>query len=371
MSDLNDDLDPDFEGFLSDVRGTFEPRRAASDFDEVVARAHRAAPEAVGAAMVAEAASLAKVVPLGRGRDAAPPADAELDAFLADVQAVGEAAVTERRLAGIPSFRLPAPARRWGRWIAGMAAAAAGVMLAYGAGSSIAARRGEERASAAVMSRALDASRGALGRAEAVEAERAAIDRAEAERAAAAKAAAASDAGPLVPAAEVDASAATAGGSDMSDATDPKRRRATPRRPPREAEEPVDEAGVDPLAALDAAAQQRWRSGDLAGAEALFREIIRRDGGGRYTQLAYGDLFVLARQRGDAAAELTLWREYLGRYPRGPHADDASAGICRRADADDAPACWRRYLETMPKGAYRRQAERVVEAADGDEGGAP
>ncbi len=116
-------------------------------------------------------------------------------------------------------------------------------------------------------------------------------------------------------------------------------------------------ASADELAALDRAAQEAWRRGDLKTAAKSFRTLIRRDRGGRWTQLAYGDLFTLTRQRGDRRAELSLWREYLRKHPKGPHADDAQAGICRRTVTKKRHTCWKKYLKARPDGAYRQQAE--------------
>src|SRR5690606_2792537 len=107
-------------------------------------------------------------------------------------------------------------------------------------------------------------------------------------------------------------------------------------------------------------AEARWQAGDLAGAEALYREIIAVGRGGRAADLAYGDLFSLVRQRHGGEAEVALWREYLQVFPRGRYADDARAGLCRRADAGARADCWRRYLEDLPQGVRRRQAARAL-----------
>lgn len=134
------------------------------------------------------------------------------------------------------------------------------------------------------------------------------------------------------------------------------RRVARPRR-----DAPVAVRAPDPprppaptLAALEASAEQRWRAGDLAGAEQALRRIVARDRGGR-AELAYADLFALARQRGGRRAELALWREYLGRFARGRFADDARAGICR---VEGSTACWAAYLREHPRGSHRDEATR-------------
>jgi hypothetical protein len=114
------------------------------------------------------------------------------------------------------------------------------------------------------------------------------------------------------------------------------------------------------LQQLDAEAQRRWHAGDLAGAEALFLEIVDKGGRTSYAELAFGDLFTLASQAGDARREQQRWKRYLARFPRGRFADDVRAWQCRRATAGDAVACWDRYLEDWPNGTYRAEARRAT-----------
>ena len=80
----------------------------------------------------------------------------------------------------------------------------------------------------------------------------------------------------------------------------------------------------------------------------------------RAADLSYGDLFTLARQRSGPAQEQALWREYLAAFPRGRYADDARAGLCRRAEPDERAACWQQYLTDFPAGVHRPQAERAL-----------
>jgi len=127
-----------------------------------------------------------------------------------------------------------------------------------------------------------------------------------------------------------------------------------PQRPAKSRSKP------DPLAELDTQAQAKWRAGDLAGAEGLLRKVIEKGHRGRRVQLAYGDLFTLVRQLHPGAGEEQLWREYLRAFPHGTHADDARAGLCRRATDDVAASCWRDYLKNHPRGAHRRQAQTLV-----------
>ena len=120
------------------------------------------------------------------------------------------------------------------------------------------------------------------------------------------------------------------------------------------------------LRALDAEAQALWRAGDLDGAQAVFEQIVGKGGKSSLADVAYGDLLTLARQRGDHAREAELWRAYLRRFPKGRHADDASAGLCRRAQGDAAATCWQSYVDDFPKGTHRVTANKVLAAAKGD-----
>ena len=116
---------------------------------------------------------------------------------------------------------------------------------------------------------------------------------------------------------------------------------------------------TEKLAALDADAHAAWKSGDFAQAEAKFEALIELAGATRLADLAYGDLFTLARRRGDATREVALWKRYLARFADGRFADDARAGLCRR-DAATPQACWSAYLIDFPKGSYRAQAQRAI-----------
>jgi hypothetical protein len=122
---------------------------------------------------------------------------------------------------------------------------------------------------------------------------------------------------------------------------------------------------VPTLDDLDAAANERWAAGDLAGAEALLRKLIARAGRSTRAELAYGDLFAIARQRGGASAQAVVWREYLRRFPKGRYADDAQGGLCRLASSDERTACWNGYLAMHPRGAHAREARRHAENGDG------
>lgn len=114
---------------------------------------------------------------------------------------------------------------------------------------------------------------------------------------------------------------------------------------------------------LEARAQAAWQAGDLSGAEKLLREVIRRSKKGMRVELAYGDLFAIARQRGGASAQIAIWREYLRRSPNGRFADDVRAGLCRHAPDDDAAACWADYLREHPRGAHVQEARQRGEGS--------
>lgn len=116
---------------------------------------------------------------------------------------------------------------------------------------------------------------------------------------------------------------------------------------------------------LDAKAQRQLAAGDPEAAAATLREIVRHGGSTSLAQLAYGDLFTLAHQRGDARAQRALWRSYLRKFPRGRFADDARAGLCRHAPASERASCWAAYLEDFPRGAYRDQAARSNAEGEG------
>lgn len=124
------------------------------------------------------------------------------------------------------------------------------------------------------------------------------------------------------------------------------RRRAAPTEPPKPT--------------LEDEAQQLWERGELAAAELKLREVVRIAGDSRRADLAYGDLFVLARQMLGADGQASVWREYLERFPRGRFAEDIRGSLCRRATGDERTACWRAYLTHHPDGMLREQATAAV-----------
>ena len=354
--------EPELAGFLAEVSAECEQLATQAhplpDFGEVLRRARTLDPSAVSDEMLDEAAKLAPVVPIAGLRSVPEEAaDEGLRGFLDEVRSHNEGLVDERRLAGIPPLVRPARAgkRRWALALVGVAAALALALL--GPELMTPSSRGATPTSSAAMMQ------GIVERVEHVVAlevtdGRALVDggrgapaaQRELVRQGTADADEDGSSALLVQPegeAEGEAEAAEAKGEEPSE---PRARRAAPSAEALDAE----------LRALDEEAQAAWRLGDLKGAEKGFRRIIRRAPRGRWAQLAYGDLFNLVRQGGDPEAELALWREYLRRYPKGPHADDAHAGTCRRSATSDRGQCWRAYLEVRPRGAYRQQAEAAL-----------
>ena len=341
------------DGFVGDAREAVhaEADRGGRkrDFAAMIARAHTLDPANVSRAAVAEAAQFAPVVALPRRRVVPVPAS--------EVMAVE-----------VP----PASPRRW------LMAAAAGLLLAGAfAGAATQARRHENAAtataaplvapqpappSATAPGTPAESSRGHVvmgmsGKtddsepAPAGEATPQALDASEAS---------------LAPpdTSEAAASAESAHGhveKDMSERTagaEPALRGEAPRSRPRRPEARPVEATTEEAAwvALDRAAREAWRRGDTEEARALLSALVRSDAAAATIELAYGDLFVLARQAGDRPALARLWQRYLARFPRGLYAEDARVGLCRRASGAEAGDCWDMYLQTWPEGAYAGEA---------------
>lgn len=341
----------DLDAFLADVAADLavdvaeEQDRLTPDFAAVVeeARARGQSPGEV---------DLAALDP-GADANVGPHAvDADLDALLGDARRAIDADRAARALLAIPPVPLPAPRRR-GAWLGALLAIAAAVLVVVGLRPLLGERRG---AAHGPHTQAEWRDRPGEGSVRAAE-----------------------PASPPAPApaparhvpsdmSEGDAASTTAAPADAPaeahDAFDAKPPPAdTPAAAPASEAAPAAPASrprpaVDPIAALEADAEARWREGDLAGASERLREVIRRAKSPRRIDLAYGDLFTITRQLEGRDAEAALWVEYLARLPRGRYADDARAGLCRRAD--DPAACWRRYLDEFPRGAHRDEAERAA-----------
>lgn len=112
------------------------------------------------------------------------------------------------------------------------------------------------------------------------------------------------------------------------------------------------------LAELDAQAYALLRAGQHEQAARQFRTIVKIGGRSEYAELAFGELFALARRDGSSDELDELWSAYLKRFPRGRYADAARAGLCRRTAEPNKAACWTDYLLEHPRGAARSEALR-------------
>lgn len=330
-----------------------ERTRVVPDFAAVVALAHARAPERVPSEWVVEAEMLAPVVDLRvRDSEALLP-EHELDALLGEARELAEHDVAARRLEPIPSFVPPvgiAPRRR----------ARSGLALLSFATLAAAALIGLALALPSLLDRFVDAARSEATNKNQAEFQ----ERGEGP-----------DAAEFVPPRMERSESSAAHGEaiavpEASPSPELEPQLPAPRARPKasDAKAPASTSVLAPegpslderVAALDDEAQRRWAAGELEAAEEAFRAIIKLAGKGRHADLAYGDLFTLTHQRKDDAAELALWREYLGRFPKGRFADDARAGVCRRGPEDEREACWQAYLTDFPSGVHRRSAERAL-----------
>jgi hypothetical protein len=333
-------MDEGLRGWLDDallgLDASEDPAGAVQpQFAEVVARAHTIDPDVITEDHVDEARALAPVVPLGAAVVADPGPDAALAGFLDDVRADADAATQHRGLAAIPS---PPPARRRPPRITMVAAAVAAVLvLGVGIAGAFSALRND------TTQPAMQAEHEALPPAPSL-------------------AVPPNDSVPEpvpapVPDPKPEPQTDTTPAPDPSPTTDtPKPRSQKPSATPTPSLE-------DRLRALDERAQAHWKAGELAEAEKLFREIIRIGKRGHYVQLAYGDLFNLARDW-DPKRRQKLWNQYLRSFPKGRHADDARGGLCRLAPDAEQARCWERYLKDMPDGSYRHTAVRALEKGE-------
>ena len=107
-------------------------------------------------------------------------------------------------------------------------------------------------------------------------------------------------------------------------------------------------------------ANNLWKRGDLAGATHRFEQIARAGRRTMLGELAWGDLFAIDRNIGDASRMIRRWKAYLRRFPRGRFADDARAGLCRVST--HGKACRDADLRDFAAGFYRHEAEQ---ASDG------
>jgi len=364
MSELGPEEEKELSQVFAEVSaetGRMASQRAPlPDFGEVLRRARALDPTAVSAEMLDEGADLAAVVPLGRRRDALETSsDSGLEEFVRGAREHNEGLADERKLAGIPLLaRAPRPSRKAGLMaFVGVAAAVALMWIGSSLGTS-SYRGATPMASEAMMQGIIERAEHAARALETAE-RGVAVDREHGRAGVAAESESVEESGPSPE--PLGTAAADAPSEVPTDSTKESQPEVSK---PRRRRSPAGEELAAELGALDDEAQAAWRRGDLEGAEKSFRRLIRRAPKGRWAQLAYGDLFNLIRQGGDARAEVALWREYLRRYPKGPHADDAQAGLCRRSAAVEQAACWTAYLAKHPQGAYRQQAAAALSSAE-------
>lgn len=325
-------LEDPLDGLVGDVR---EAVRAEADrggrkrdFAAMIARAHTIDPTSLSREAVAEAAQFAPVVALPRPR-------------IAPAATRGEAR-TEAPAAS--------PRRGLGWWMA----AAAGLLLAGAfAGAATMARRNEGPATAnaaPLVAPQPDPGRAAAAAPPADETSRHVLQDMPVKTGD-------EDAAPGRDEVPVEATLPRVELPVETDTVEepPRRRGVAPRRrvETRPAEVTTDEAA---WVALDRAAREAWRRGDTEEARALLSALVRSDAATSTIELAYGDLFVLARQAGDLQGLARLWQRYLARFPRGLYAEDARVGLCRRATGAEASECWDLYLGTWPEGAHVDEA---------------
>lgn len=317
---------------------------ALPDLVEVVEAAHLADPEAVSATMVDETKALPAVVRLPRRRG-----EAALGDFVDALEARTDASLRERGLSSIPP--LQTPRRRSGARVAvglGIAAAIALVVAALSpallsGGGGVSGGMEAQRIADEGPSRSAPIVGPTITTANA---RRDMYD------------------GSLSPeAAGADAAAPAGDGSDPpegDEAPAAETREVSTNPAPRGDGGRGRGEGTESLAALDARAQAAWQRGELVEAERLLLLVIERGGRSSRAELAYGDIFMIAHQRGRADRERRYWRAYLKTFPRGRFADDARAGLCRAQSGELARACWRRYLESEPRGSHRGEAEAAI-----------
>jgi hypothetical protein len=322
-----------------------ERRFVSPDFAAVVTAAHDRNPELVSEEALREVGGLAPVIELEFCASDADESGAasELDAWIQDTRELTEADVAARRLAGIPPLPAGAPpVRRELSWL-GLAVA----LVAVVAGLAVAIPRlletfvdGSYREAQTTPSQAeyreheVDSPAGAN------------------RHPALGPVAPVPTLAPILTPTPQRAVSHQVEEVEEVEQVEPHRQATATNKTETSLRERVGE--------LEAQAQAHWAAGELEQAQANYAKIIALAGRRRYADLAYGDLFTLARQRGDAAAELTLWREYLVTFPNGRFADDARAGQCRRASADERDACWRGYLADFPKGVHSSVAARAL-----------
>lgn len=326
-----------------------EVRGLMPDFAAIVEEAHARDPSRVTAAALAEARELAPVVDLRSDANLRLPRreQAEFMALLAEARAGIDADVAKVRAAGPPPVPVPEVRRVRGRGWVWLAAAAVAALTLIGVRPLLS--RGEATDESGLQAPWQGEDRPPQYEVTPAPEPAPVIRRAPEPE---------PEVEPTVGPEPAPVEALAVEEAEEAEETGPKEPVAKVRS------KPAAETKADRLRRLDAEAEALWQSGDLAGAEARYREIVALAPGARAADLAYGDLFSLARQRHGADEEAALWRAYLEVFPRGRYADDARAGLCRRAEGEARRACWQAYLDEFPAGVHRHQAARVLGEAE-------
>lgn len=343
MSDGRDDvLDRELDLLADAADGEAidaEDRRAPPSFAAVLARAHRIDPSAVDG----EALERAAAAPV---RTPAPDPDRLLETLVSAARAEAEDSAAQRRARPAPPLRRPG--RRGVAVIVGTLAAASAIAAAVSLAISLqgnALDRDADRDSGSLAAaRAEQDDAGGI----AVEGEPVPAPRHRAPRAR------------VTPEPEPETRV------EVEPELEPPQADVEPEPEPEPEPPPTPNRVVDArsrLERLDDRAREALAAGDLKDADELLATLIRHGGRHRLVEAAFGDRFAIAHRLHSAADQRKLWRSYLKRFPEGRFADDARAGLCRRAPQDGA-ACWSAYLDDFPRGTYRAQAERAL-AKDG------
>lgn len=338
--------DQALDGFVSEVATHLQVGDdAVPDFLAVVSRAHAMAPDVIPRSAVEEVGGYAPIIALRDvGRLKTGQNDPALDTFVGEVRGhVDHELVREETAADAAANDTNDTARRGGFSLA----LAAGLVLALGLGAGLAT---VFDLGGGLWSPEKDAPTEAMlsPRPSATQESELASD--------SSKEQAAPPPTEVVPAPEPDTTALD---------TPVKTPVVAPDQRPRTRSKPSAKTPSrrERLAALEREANAAWQARKLDDAERAFRKIISIDGHGTWGESAYGELFTLQRQRGRSS--VALWKVYLKHFPTGRFADDARAGLCRRAEDDSKAACWSAYLETMPRGSFRAQAQHELNNASG------
>jgi hypothetical protein len=346
---MSERVDHDLDALLGEVAWAVDDdigrTKAAWDFAAVVARAHELDPEQVPRELVREVEAAAPIVSLAQERRArrATRDDPEFDRIIADVRASVEhdAALRRHGVETTAARPVVAPARTGRRVLFATVAFAAAVVLAFGLLQGV---RYVQTQRESPSDEALH-----LGESSQPGTEAATIESRERTSTRAVLPPPPKAAAPALEPAPLEPEVAVA--TPRRTSTLEKKKRATPETPPAP-------SLSQRLAELDAAAAAALRARDLPAAAAKFEQIVAQGGTSRLADLAFGELFHIAHRLHDTDGELALWKRYLARFPEGGRfADDARAGLCRRAARATKDACWRDYLVDFPKGSYVNQAD--------------